>query len=219
MFDIGFAELLLIGVIALLVLGPERLPHAARMAGAWMGKIRRSFVEIQAQIEQEVHAEELRKRIQEEMDKSGLKELENELKDGVKEAETAGQEMQSELSKDLGLEGFSEAEKKAIEDSHRDFAEEMAEELAANSNSIAPPTEQNQNEEANQAAETEGEQSSEVTAGKPSPAEIEEATSQPGVPEHLSAEAASELQSTLEQNSLNTNNATNSNTGAAGQNS
>ena len=41
MFDIGFLELLICGVIALLVLGPERLPTAARAAGRWIGGARR----------------------------------------------------------------------------------------------------------------------------------------------------------------------------------
>ena len=38
MFDIGFSELILIGVVALLVIGPERLPVAARVAGLWVGR-------------------------------------------------------------------------------------------------------------------------------------------------------------------------------------
>ena len=42
MFDIGFSELLLFGVIALIVLGPEKLPQAARTAGQWYAKIRRT---------------------------------------------------------------------------------------------------------------------------------------------------------------------------------
>ena len=40
MFDLGFSELLLIGVVALIVLGPERLPKAARLAGLWMRRAR-----------------------------------------------------------------------------------------------------------------------------------------------------------------------------------
>ncbi len=46
MFDIGFAELLIIGVVALLVIGPERLPEAVRTASAWINRLRRSFNEI-----------------------------------------------------------------------------------------------------------------------------------------------------------------------------
>ncbi len=59
MFDVGFSELLLLAVIALVVLGPEKLPHAARMAGAWVGRIRRMIVSVQADIENEVAAAKL----------------------------------------------------------------------------------------------------------------------------------------------------------------
>lgn len=63
MFDVGLGELLLLALIALVVLGPEKLPHAARMAGAWVGRIRRSVIAVQVELEQEVAAAELRERI------------------------------------------------------------------------------------------------------------------------------------------------------------
>lgn len=70
MFDVGFSELLLLAVIALVVLGPEKLPHAARMAGAWIGRIRRTLISVQADIENEVAAAEMRERIRKEMEKA-----------------------------------------------------------------------------------------------------------------------------------------------------
>ena len=83
MFDVGFSELLLLAVIALVVLGPEKLPHAARMAGAWIGRIRRLLVSVQADIESEVAAAEMRERIRKEMEKAkaaaGLQALDQEL--------------------------------------------------------------------------------------------------------------------------------------------
>lgn len=54
MFDIGFAELLLIAVVALLVLGPEKLPTAARTCGLWLGRLRRSVSSIQREINEEL---------------------------------------------------------------------------------------------------------------------------------------------------------------------
>ncbi|MES3040185.1 MAG: Sec-independent protein translocase protein TatB [Pseudomonadota bacterium] len=69
MFDVGFSELLLLAIIALVVLGPEKLPHAARMAGAWVGRIRRMIISVQADIENEVAAAEMRERIKKEMEK------------------------------------------------------------------------------------------------------------------------------------------------------
>ena len=55
MFDIGFAELVIIGIVALLVIGPERLPGAVRTASLWINRIRRGFNEIKAEVQQELH--------------------------------------------------------------------------------------------------------------------------------------------------------------------
>lgn len=65
MFDIGFAELLIIAVVGLLVIGPERLPGAIRTGSAWLGRIKRGFNDIKREVEQELHndavMEELKK--------------------------------------------------------------------------------------------------------------------------------------------------------------
>lgn len=66
MFDVGFGELLLVGVIALLVLGPERLPRAARTAGHWMGRARATVQRFTAEVDRELKAEELRQTLREE---------------------------------------------------------------------------------------------------------------------------------------------------------
>jgi sec-independent protein translocase protein TatB len=63
MFDIGFTELLLIGVVALVVLGPDRLPGAVRTAGLWIGRIKRSFSAIKAEVEREIGADEIRRQL------------------------------------------------------------------------------------------------------------------------------------------------------------
>lgn len=60
MFDIGALELILIGIVALLVVGPERLPKLARTAGLWVGRARRAFVSVKEEIDREIKAEELR---------------------------------------------------------------------------------------------------------------------------------------------------------------
>ena len=69
MFDIGLSELLLLGAVALIVLGPEKLPHAARMAGAWYGRIRRTVANVQAEIANEVHLTEMRQKMKDELAK------------------------------------------------------------------------------------------------------------------------------------------------------
>jgi sec-independent protein translocase protein TatB len=55
MFDIGFSELILVGVVALLVIGPERLPETVRTATLWLNRIRRGFNEIKQEVQQELH--------------------------------------------------------------------------------------------------------------------------------------------------------------------
>ena len=61
MFDIGFSELLVIGVVALIVIGPERLPRVARTIGHLMGRMQRYVADVKADIDREVELEELRK--------------------------------------------------------------------------------------------------------------------------------------------------------------
>ncbi len=65
MFDIGFSEIALIAVVALLVLGPERLPKAARTAGALLRRARSSWQNVRSEIERELAAEDLRKSVDE----------------------------------------------------------------------------------------------------------------------------------------------------------
>ncbi|MDT0502398.1 MULTISPECIES: Sec-independent protein translocase protein TatB [unclassified Halomonas] len=69
MFDIGFLELLLLGVVGLLVLGPERLPKAARTLGLWIGKIKRTVSGMQREISAQLEAEELRQKLDEQQKK------------------------------------------------------------------------------------------------------------------------------------------------------
>ncbi|WP_417567344.1 Sec-independent protein translocase protein TatB [Marinobacter sp.] len=63
MFDIGFLELLICGVIALLVLGPERLPTAARAAGRWVSGARRMVSQFTSELDRQLKADELREEL------------------------------------------------------------------------------------------------------------------------------------------------------------
>lgn len=60
MFDVGFWEIAIICLIALLILGPERLPRAARSIGLWVGKARRTLAEVKRDIDRELDASELK---------------------------------------------------------------------------------------------------------------------------------------------------------------
>ena len=65
MFDVGFSELLIIAVVALLVLGPERLPKAARFAGLWVRKARAQWYSVKSELELELAQEEMKKHLHE----------------------------------------------------------------------------------------------------------------------------------------------------------
>ena len=59
MFDIGFAELIIIGVVGLLVIGPERLPSTIRTAQLWIRRLKGNFNEIKRELEQDLHNDEI----------------------------------------------------------------------------------------------------------------------------------------------------------------
>src|SRR3954463_2558733 len=61
MFDIGFSELLVIGIVALIVIGPQKLPRVARTVGHLMGRLQRYVSDVKADINREIELEELRK--------------------------------------------------------------------------------------------------------------------------------------------------------------
>ena len=65
MFAIGFGELFLCFVVALIVLGPERLPKVARMAGRWTGQARAYMRNLSTELERETHAADIKKRLEE----------------------------------------------------------------------------------------------------------------------------------------------------------
>lgn len=89
MFDVGFSELLIFAIIALVVLGPEKLPHAARMAGAWMGRIRRTVIDVQAEIEKEVAMQEMRERLKKEIEAAKADELKSHLQEQLEEVQSS----------------------------------------------------------------------------------------------------------------------------------
>ena len=65
MFDIGFTELVLVAVVGLLVIGPERLPGAIRTASLWLNRLKRGFNEIKREVQQELHNDEVMQQLRE----------------------------------------------------------------------------------------------------------------------------------------------------------
>ena len=79
MFDIGFPELLLVSVIALLVIGPEKLPQTIKTLSLWLGRFKASLSNIKSEIEAEIGADEIRQQIHNESILKELKESKQQL--------------------------------------------------------------------------------------------------------------------------------------------
>jgi sec-independent protein translocase protein TatB len=86
MFDIGGFELLLIAVVGLLVIGPERLPETLRTLGLWLGRLRRSFTAVKTEIEKEIGMDEVKRQLHNEAVMEEMQRIEREVKGSVDEA-------------------------------------------------------------------------------------------------------------------------------------
>lgn len=80
MFDIGFAELLVIGLVSLIVIGPNRLPETIRTLALWLGRARRTYSQFRRDLEQEIGADEIRQELHNEAILAQLKETQQKLK-------------------------------------------------------------------------------------------------------------------------------------------
>lgn len=114
MFDFSFSELLLIGIVALVVIGPERLPKVARTAGHLFGRMQRYVADVKADINREMHVEEL-KQLQEEMRASANsleKSVAQEVHQGSQELQAVSQQIHEivEISRDEAAHEQSVAE-------------------------------------------------------------------------------------------------------------
>jgi len=116
MFDIGFWELVLIGVVALLVVGPERLPGLAVTVGQWVGRARRYVNHMRREIEEELDAENLKNLLDEQSRE--LQSLRREVADVKNEAETAVRYPEPESWG--GTSGTGDAESPAPADAERE---------------------------------------------------------------------------------------------------
>ena len=149
MFDIGFSELLLFGVIALIVLGPEKLPQAARTAGQWYAKIRRTVSTLQSEIEAELDLAETRQLMQKELAK-------------IRQTEA---EMRREMAEMRGnMKEFEQAQNQNLHTAH-DTTDKLAYSEPAESN-----TDQNKRDDdrSKQSSDQSNEQTGEQSKNRPS---------------------------------------------------
>jgi sec-independent protein translocase protein TatB len=113
MFEIGFLELVLLGVIALLVVGPSRLPGLVRTVGVWVGRAQRLVSQVRADIEREVRADELRKAAKEYSPTAVISDMKKEVED-----------LANEVSKPVDLDAEkAEAEKAEAEKAEAEKSE------------------------------------------------------------------------------------------------
>src|SRR5690554_1539502 len=116
MFDLGFSELVLVAVVALIVLGPERLPRAARFAGLWMRRARSQWHSVRSEFDREMAADELKRSLQE-------------AKDAVRETEESFRETGQQARREL----------EQVHDAVRDTAREADQALKPPADSAPGP--------------------------------------------------------------------------------
>src|SRR5207247_3882481 len=96
MFDIGFSEIVVIAVVALIVIGPERLPRVARTLGHMFGRLQRYVNEVKADINREMELDELR-RLRTEV-QSAARDLESSVSNAARDAESGLRTVEAELN-------------------------------------------------------------------------------------------------------------------------
>ena len=96
MFDVGFSEIVVIAVVALIVIGPERLPKVARTLGHMFGRLQRYVNEVKADINREMELEELRK-LQAQV-QSAARDIEQSVTSAVNEAEAGVRSVEAQLN-------------------------------------------------------------------------------------------------------------------------
>lgn len=97
MFEVGFWEIVLIFIILLVVVGPERLPGLARTAGLWIGKARSMVASVKAEIERELSVEELRRSVMEQTDSDEFKKLADQVKAINSDLRSAGEDLRTSI--------------------------------------------------------------------------------------------------------------------------
>jgi len=81
MFDIGFTELLIIAIVGLLVIGPERLPDTLRTVSLWWARLKHSFVDARQELERELGTDEIKRQLHNESIMKGLRDTQNSIYD------------------------------------------------------------------------------------------------------------------------------------------
>jgi len=103
MFNIHSTELILVAIVALIVIGPEKLPAAVRTASLWIGRFRRSFHRIKADIEREINADEIRRQLHNESVMAEIEDAKSKVESTARETEKSVKNIVSSEDFDPGL--------------------------------------------------------------------------------------------------------------------
>ncbi|MCZ4306438.1 Sec-independent protein translocase protein TatB [Zoogloeaceae bacterium G21618-S1] len=147
MFDIGFTELMIIAIVGLVVIGPERLPKVARTVGHMLGRLQRYVGDVKSDIQREMHLEDLKK-LQKEMTDSA-----RDLESGLRGQAAAVQADLDNTAKSVNSAVTGETTPKAVDttaadaeaalkDAERAIAQTVADDIAAGH--TPPPNDANQ---------------------------------------------------------------------------
>lgn len=149
MFNIGSFEVLLIFIIALLVLGPERLPGAVRTTGLWIGRFRRSFYKVKNEIERELNADEIRRQLHNETVMAEIEDAKSNIEGMAKDTEKSVNNIVNSANFDPGAsQATAEAAKKnsdeesAAVESLASSDKSLSDELKEASNQVEEVTKQ-----------------------------------------------------------------------------
>ena len=143
MFDIGFPELLLISVVALVVIGPEKLPETVRTVALWIGRLKRSLSNIRLELENEIGADEIRQQLHNENIMKELSDTKSELEDIIQNADNSISDAKNSLkaipsqledtlepagASESGIENPTEldAVETPVDDQHKDAAPKLS---------------------------------------------------------------------------------------------
>ncbi|WP_434525972.1 Sec-independent protein translocase protein TatB [Photorhabdus asymbiotica] len=114
MFDIGFGELLLVMVIGLVVLGPERLPVAVKTVAGWIRALRSLAANVQNELAQELKLQELQESLKKVQEEAGLQNLSPELKASMNELKEAAESLKKAYQNEPDAENMKASEMEKV---------------------------------------------------------------------------------------------------------
>lgn len=143
MFNIGSFEVLLIFVIALLVLGPERLPGAIKTTGLWVGRFRRSFYKVKAEIERELNTDEIRRQLHNESIMEEIEDAKSKVEDIASDTEKSVNKLVNSANFDPGASKYSISKEAAdASEEERSTIEELGKEIQGAGDQVDDVTKQ-----------------------------------------------------------------------------